>query len=136
VPELATLLETEWTEDHKLVVAALIATKSPLAVPALRRALEGKDEITRARAAEGLGKLGDTSKDTLSVLVRAVEDRMPRVRRAAIDALGRLKPATREAVAAVRQATTDTDASVRERAAIVLKKLVPKPKKAKTKKTP
>jgi uncharacterized protein (TIGR02996 family) len=135
VPELATLLESSWTDDHKHVVAALVATKSPLAVPALRRALEGKDETTRARAAAGLSALGDTSKETLSALVRAVEDRMPRVRREAIDALGRLKAGTPEVLAAVKTATTDTDKAVRERAAIVLKKLVPKPTKPKKKKT-
>jgi uncharacterized protein (TIGR02996 family) len=136
VPELAALLETDWSEDHKHVVAALVATKSPLALPALRRALEGKDETARARAAEGLGKLGDSSKETLSVLLRAIEDRVARVRREAIDAFGRLKPNTREVLAALQAATTDTDTAVRARAVIVLKKLEPKPNNAKKKKTP
>ncbi len=135
VPELTAMLDTEWTEDHRHAVAALVATGSPTAVAPLRKALESQDQPTRARAAEALGKLGHSSEATLLALVRAVEDRVPRVRREAIDALGRLKTSTPEVLASLRAACNDTDNAVRTRATIVLKKLAPKPEKVKKKKS-
>ena len=61
-------------------------------VPALIKALKGKETDVRISAAIGLGYFGDQARDAIPALQEAEKDRDPRVREAAGVALSRIDP--------------------------------------------
>jgi HEAT repeat protein len=61
-------------------------------VPALIKALKGKETDVRISAAIGLGYFGEQAKDAIPALQAAEKDRDPRVREAAGVALSRIDP--------------------------------------------
>ncbi|MEA3366960.1 MAG: M56 family metallopeptidase, partial [Planctomycetota bacterium] len=99
-------------------------TAVPALVAALRRA--GADAVTRALAAEFLGKLGDAA--AVGPLAAALKDTDTRVCRPAAEALATLRgPGTpKQAVDVLVEALADSDASERYRAAKALARVGPR----------
>ncbi len=88
-----------------------------MAAPALGKIMRGSDHQERADASAALGRIG---KDSLPVLLAALEDHNADVRRAAASALAQLGPDAQGAVPALARLLLDPDRSVRDVAAYAL----------------
>src|SRR5262249_31211045 len=75
----------------------------------LTKALAGKDEKEREKAAEALGRLGPKAKAAVPALVKLLKAGTPAQREQAVRALGKMGPAAREAVPALLQALRDEE---------------------------
>jgi HEAT repeat protein len=93
------------------------------AVPALAAALRDPEKYVRARAADALGKLGNSSPDVISALIAALRDSDSDVRASAADALGKLGNSSPDVISALIAALRDSEWHVRARAADALGKL-------------
>jgi HEAT repeat protein len=87
-------LDSSQEKDRIVAVRLLgIRDQEPTkVVPALIKALKGKEVDVRLSAAIGLGYFGDQAKDAVPALQEAQKDRDPRVREAAGVALSRIDP--------------------------------------------
>ncbi len=93
--ELIQDLDSSQEKDRIIAVRLLADRESDAAevVPALIKALKGKETDVRLSAAIGLGYFGEEAKDAIPALQQAEHDRDPRVREAAGVALSRIDPA-------------------------------------------
>ncbi len=87
-------LDSSQDKDRIIAVRLLQGREKDAAqvVPALIKALKGKDADVRWSAAIGLGYFGDRAKDAIPALQEAQRDRDPRIREAAGVALSRIDP--------------------------------------------
>ena len=82
-------------EKYRVVAVRLLGMRDQepaKVVPALIKALKGKEVDVRLSAAIGLGYFGDQAKEAIPALQEAEKDRDPRVREAAGVALSRIDP--------------------------------------------
>ncbi|MGL4555778.1 MAG: HEAT repeat domain-containing protein, partial [Gemmataceae bacterium] len=112
VPALVKLIQGEPSLVQVIAVLAL-AKVGPDAVPALRKAMDGKSPRGRELAARALGLIGDPA--ATPNLVTALTDGEAAVRRTAVASLRQLN--ARAAVPALKKALADKDAEARVEAA-------------------
>ncbi|MFH2202418.1 MAG: HEAT repeat domain-containing protein [Elusimicrobiota bacterium] len=94
------------------------------AIPDLIIALERGDARLRARAADELGKMGETAEDAARPLIQALrKDNSLRVRASAALALGNIGPAGRKAVPDLKKALRSEDANLRLSAETALERI-------------
>jgi HEAT repeat protein len=115
--------------SNRQISAAAVETLDGIgapAVPALIKALQSEDALTRASAADALGRIGRRGVRTdavVSALVSRLKDREAAVRRQAAGALGRIGLDVGGASAALQQSLDDEDSLVRFLASDALGKL-------------
>src|SRR5438876_937273 len=87
-------LDSPQEKDRIIAVRLLQLREGDAAkvVPALTKALKGKEVDVRISAAIGLGYFGEQAKEAIPALQEAEHDRDPRVREAAGVALSRIDP--------------------------------------------
>lgn len=154
IPTFLAALKDENSAVH--TAAALVLKKmGPLAVPALVKQLESKEEADRRNAAEALGMIGPDAapaadallkrlKDPSEEVVAKATDALDRIgkspipgliallkdtdkdqRAKAAEALGGLGPRGKEAVDELRKATKDAEPEVRAKAIAALREIGP-----------
>ena len=118
-------LEADHTNPSQLdAVFGLSAVGAP-AVPAVAALLDDEAWWVRAAAADVLGDIGETARETVPQLTGTLSDESVWVRRNAVEALGYLGPAAAVAVPALSRCLSDADSRVRHNAALTLSKLGP-----------
>ena len=90
IPALAGLLEDK-NQFARVIAADALGHIGPSAVPTLVQALQNKDWLVRAKAAQGLAALGSAATPAVAALKEKLQDEDAEVRRCAAVALSRVK---------------------------------------------
>lgn len=120
MPELLTILRTDDTGFLQGSVAIALSSMGPRVVPALRTAVQDKNERVRRGSAYALGLLGTKGYLAVPELTTALMDEDALVRVYAVQALGKMQRYAADAASAVQKLLHDADAEVRVQAALAL----------------
>ena len=118
-------LEADHTNPSQLDAVFGLSAVGAFAVPAVVALLDDEAWWVRAAAADVLGDMGETARETAPRLTASLSDESAWVRRNAVEALGYLGPAASIAVPALGRCLSDTDSRVRHNAALTLARLGP-----------
>ena len=118
-------LEADHTNSSQLDAVFGLSAVGAFAVPAVVALLDDEAWWVRAAAADVLGDMGETARETAPRLTASLSDESAWVRRNAVEALGYLGPAASIAVPALGRCLSDTDSRVRHNAALTLARLGP-----------
>lgn len=103
VPSLRKALEHEDREVRMLATYALTQLDEPVSVSLLTETLEYGGVTVRERIAPAIGKMGESARDAVPVLLKVVADGPDQSRRPAVDALIKIgKPAVPALIEALR----------------------------------
>jgi HEAT repeat protein len=132
IPALGRILasRTASVDGRRYAARALgeAGVEGSAAIPALKNAVdEDLDSEVRCAAIDSLGKLGNSTKDAIPILVKNVSSRNEPIRLHALTALGSLGPLAAEAVPALDELVNDkgVEKPVRMRVAVALSKISP-----------
>ena len=118
-------LEADHTNPSQLDAVFGLSAVGAFAVPAVVALLDDEAWWVRAAAADVLGDMGETARETAPRLTASLSDESAWVRRNAVEALGYLGRAASTAVPALGRCLSDADSRVRHNAALTLARLGP-----------
>ncbi len=123
VPKLIDALRDPDAQVRKAATGALVVIRGADAVPQLIDALSDPDVKVRDYAVYALGRIGDSSRNTLSKLIDVLQDPDALIRQHAVKAISRIGQPTTHMISALCLALRDLDVSVRATAVEALARM-------------